>query len=86
MKRLMMSLILAVTLSLTLSTPAFAGEPPDAAKKGLGRAITQDEGNEHTYGSMIQGFIAPWYYGHSPNGYAIGPIVAYYKILAWLLY
>ena len=84
MNKLILSLILAVLLTVTLATPAFAGEPPDAAKKGLERAIEVGGGNDHTFGSMVQGFLAPWYYGHSPNGYAMGPVVAYYKIKAWL--
>ena len=84
MKKLLMALILAVILTMTFATPAFAGSPPDAAKKGLERAILPDGGNDLTFGSMLQGLIAPWIYGHSAKGYAIGPTVAYYLIFDFL--
>ena len=83
MKKLLVALILAVILTATLATPAFAGGPPDVAEKGLKRAIEQYGGNDHTYGSLMQGLLAPWYYGNKPNGWG-GPIVAYYLILDFL--
>ena len=83
MKRLLLALLLAVVLSLTLATPVFAGDPPDAAKKGLERTIELYGGNDHTYGSLRQGLLAPWYYGQKPNGWG-GPIVAYRLILDFL--
>ena len=86
MKKLIMSLILAVILTVTLVTPAFAwgpGDMPDGAKKGLERA-TEFEYDEYIQ-SIYTGLIAPWYYGHNPNGYAIGPLQALKVILYTLL-
>ncbi|MFB0559270.1 MAG: hypothetical protein ACETVS_01890 [Dehalococcoidales bacterium] len=83
MKRLLLALILAVVLTVTFAAPAFAGDSPDAAKKGLERTIELYGGNDHTYESLRQGLLAPWYYGQNPNGWA-GPIVAYYLILDFL--
>lgn len=69
MKKLIVSLILAVVLTATFATPAFAwgpGDMPDAAKKGLER--TREVGdNAQSYQSMLQGLIAPYYYGNKPN-------------------
>ncbi len=78
MKKLALALILALVLSLTIATPVLAEGPPDVAKKGLERAITIHEGNDHTYGSLYQGLFAPWYYGQKTNWG--GPIVAYHVI------
>ena len=85
MKKLLMALILAVILTMTFATPAFAGSPPDAAKKGLERAILPDGGNDLTFGSMLQGLIAPWFYGHSAKGYAIGPLYPWRVIIPGLI-
>jgi len=48
MKKLLVAVILAVVLTLTLATPAFAGPPPDAGKgtawnNGLGNALNHLE-------------------------------------------
>jgi len=78
-KKLLVALILAVILTATLATPAFAGGPPDVAEKGLNRAIDPDGWNGITFGSLWQGLTAPWIYGNNPNVWG-GPLVALYKI------
>ena len=49
MKKLLMSLILAVILSLTLATPAFAYPPPDSGQSGLNIAKDAQESWPHHY-------------------------------------
>jgi len=84
-KKLLVALILAVILTATLATPAFAGGPPDVAEKGLNRAIKVDGWNGITFGSMMQGLTAPWIYGHPAQGYACGPIFPYVVIIPNLI-
>jgi hypothetical protein len=81
MKKLMVLLVLVLTFSCIFTTPVFAGQPPDEAHQGLERTIEGPGTSDPSWQSMIQGFIAPIYYGSVPVLW-FGPTVAYYKILS----
>ena len=78
MKKLIMVLVLVTILSCIFTTPVFAGQPPDEAHTGLERTL-MGEGNDQSWQGLLQGLIAPVYYGRCPNAW-FGPIVAYYQI------
>jgi hypothetical protein len=80
MKKLILSLVLVLILSCTFTTSVFAGEPPEQANKGLERTTAVGT-NDQSYQSMLQGFIAPVYYGSVPSHVTWwGPIWGYYVI------
>ncbi len=80
MRKLIMVLVLVLIFSCTFTTSVFAGQPPEEAHNGLERTTAVGT-NDQSYQSLLQGLIAPVWYGSVPSHVTWwGPIVAYYKI------